>query len=315
MNRLRSPFPRDDIPMVILASYELFPLLSQDENLMKIRWEQMVKAIEKEITFEKNGLVSGVKFQDWVDSIHRKGKLSNINILFYQALRGMARMAEHLGKQEEQKYYLSKAKELKEKIMQAFWHEDGFIKAGSQDSRFDTFSNILGTLYLVTPEQAVQIQNNIIKKNMIQNSLLKNFDRPYPQDVISKIVKLGKMEDYHNHYSWPWVTCMNIIAKLKIVSEHSDEKIRQCFKSEALEDFINISQLFNEDKGVYEIVDEETDLPIQRKYNFLFFEVSSYNSSPDFLIAATVYLEVLEKLVELKIVKIENNEIKIFPKK
>ncbi len=310
-NRLNSPFPRDDIPMVILASQEIFHLLSQDEKQMEIRWQQMVKAIEKEESFQKDGLVYGTRFQDWVDSIHRKGKLSNINILFYRALEAMSSMAKQMGKTEESQKYADKMKDYKEKIIDLFWHEDGYFKAGSRDFRFDSFSNILATLFLINPQQAVKIQNNIVIKNVMQNGLLKNFDRSYPQDIISKIVKLGKMEDYHNHYSWPWVTCMNIIAKLKIAADHPDDKMKKRFKSEALEDFIRISDIFNQDQGIYEILDDETELPVEKNYNLWLFKLSSYKSSPDFLIATTVYLQAMEKLSELGLIQVHKDTIKI----
>lgn len=300
-NRLNSPEPRDDIPMAVLATQEVFQIICQNEGLLALRWEQLERAIKKEESFQKDGLVSGVQFQDWVDSIHRKGKLSNINILFYRSLEAMASMAKIQGKTADAEKYLQKTKDYKEKIMATFWHPDGYFKAGSRDSRFDSFANILGSLYLIDPDQAIKVQDNIIAKSMLHAGLLKNFDRPYQADIISKVVKLGKMEDYHNHYSWPWITCMNVIAKLKIAHDHSDDKIKERFKTEALADFIRVSQIIKE-QGACEIIDDQTNLPVEKHYHFGIFEVSSYKSSPDFLICATVYLQALEKLQHLKLI-------------
>jgi glycogen debranching enzyme len=293
-NRLHSPEPRDDIPMTIIAWQSLFHLLMQDEELLEKRWQQMLKAVQKEESFERNGLIHGERFQDWVDSIHRKGKLSNINILFYRALEAMWKMAKQINKREDAMMFAEKTEIYKEKIMQTFW-EDKYFKAGTQDNRFDSFANILATLFLVSPDKAVKIQDSIIEKKLIQNGLLRNFDRPYPADYISKFVKLGKMEDYHNHYSWPWITSMNIIAKLKIAKDHPNLGIKKRFQSEAIEDFIKVSEVFKE-YGFCEILDEKTELPVDKHYHFGLFEISSYKSSPDFLISATVYLQALEKL-------------------
>lgn len=294
--------------MSLIAWQELFPLLCQDEQLLNLRWQQMLKAVKKETSFEKDGLVSGVRFQDWVDSIHRKGKLSNINILFCRAQEAMWQMAKQLGNTQEAEIFARKMQDYKQKIMASFWDEEGYLKAGSQDNRFDTFANILATLYLISPEQAVKIQDSIKAKQMVQNGLLRNFDQPYPTDLISKFVKLGKMEDYHNHYSWPWVTCMNIIAKLKIAKDHYDSHISHRFRTEALNDFIRVSEIFK-DYGFCEILDDETKRPVQENYNLWFFKVSSYKSSPDFLISATIYLQAMDKLAELKLINIADDKI------
>lgn len=306
-NRVYSPIPRDTIPMAILASSEMFYFLHEDDNFLLSRWNQMVKAIEKEESFEKNGLISGIRYQDWVDSINRKGKLANVNILFYQALKAMAKMANDLGKINESNDYLQKAHDYRERIMRKFWEKEGHFRAGDKDGRFDTFANIIGSLFVATPEQAVKIQDNLKEKRIYHNGLLKNFDQLYPEDYISRVIRIGNMEGYHNLYSWPWITCLNIVAKLEIVRKHQDEKIKDRFKKEALEDFIQISKILNNDGGVYEILDNITERPVNRWFDLWLFKISSYKSSPDFLNSATAYLKAMEELAQLNLIKISKD--------
>jgi len=293
---------RDTVPTAILAVFELYRKSTEGKEFAKQRWEQMKKSLDREASFMKDGLISGDKLQDWADSIMRSGKLSDVNILYYRALRGMSVMARDFGSdggEDKTQYdkdaasFKEQAEQLRQKIMDMFWDDEkGCFKAGENDERLDTVSNIMAILFVVSPEKAVLIEESIERSVTAESGLLKNFDVEYPESMIAGRYKLGRIVEYHNSNAWPWVTCMNILAEIKIAKEHRDPKIRRRFKDKAIADFIRISKIFAQNGDTHEILDPMEAKPIHSKLG----PITLYRSSPSFLGSAASYAAVVKAL-------------------
>ena len=259
----------DTVPAIVIAAGEFFLSSGEGRQFIQNHFEQLKKAMDffRTKTDSADGLAV-IKHgnPDWTETIQRKGKLGLINVSWARSLRLMEYMSRQLGHEEDAKRYQQEFRMVKKSVMEKIYNkEEGYFRAQEGDDRLDTAASIFGALYLLSPEEAVRVEENL-RRRVKHSSGLKNFDPPYPKDMIQRIPRLFGNGGYHNEFVWPWVTCQNIQVKIKIALQHSDEAIREQYKKEAVEDLLQMSELFKKAGGAYEIF--RPDEPVPAKSTF-----------------------------------------------
>ena len=234
--------------------------------------------------------------QDWADSISRGGKLATVNGIYLHALREMTYVAANCGMDEMAAKYADRYEHVRTSYLTTFWDDAlGYIKAAADDNRIDAMANIYACLYHLGPAQCVRVQENL-QKLVAPNLLLKNFNTPYPASMVALRYKVAGIPGYHNSYTWPWVTCENILAKLKIARNHPELQTRIRFFHEAQGDFVIVTENHTTNGDFYEVVDAETGKPVSSR----FFGLKLYVSALGFMSSITTYIAAEEELEQVR---------------
>lgn len=259
----------DTVPAAVIAAGEFFIASPEGRKFVEENFDKIKKAAE---FFEtkvdpKDGLASTKKMNaDWADSINRGGKLGGINVWWARSLKLMSFMSSQLGRKEDAALYRRKFQNTKRSVVEKLYDKDGaYFRAEEGKDRVDAAASVFGSLYLLDPKECVRVQETF-KKRMKTNSGLKNFDPPYPSEQIMWPHKLIGHEGYHNKDIWPWVTCQNIQVKIKIALEHPDAAVRNQYKTEAVEDLLDMAKLFRDAGGAYEIFEPDTRKPAVKRW-------------------------------------------------
>ncbi len=246
----------DTVPATIAATGEFFFSSWVGKEYFKERFPQFERAINffRTKTDPDDGLAIITRTNpDWAESIQRKGKLGFTNILWARSLRLMEHMAGQSGETSKAFQYHDEYKKVKASILGKLYNTDeGYFRAEEHDDRLDTAASIFGALFLLNAEEALRVEKTLPTR-VLHTSGLKNFDPPYPRKNIHWIYKLGGNSGYHNEFVWPWVTCQNILVKIKIALEHSNTDVREEYKREAVKDLFQMAKLFNDAGGAYEV--------------------------------------------------------------
>ena len=258
----------DTVPAVIIAAGEFFLNSEKGKEFGAKHFDQMKKAIDffRNKTDPEDGLaIAKNDNPDWADSLHRKGKLGNINVLWARSLRLMEFMARRLDRVEDADAYRQEYQKVKENILEKIYDKkEGYFRAKEGEERLDTVASIFGALYLLNYQEAVRVEENL-EKRVRHSSGLQNFSPPYSLKEIFGAHRLFNHEGYHNEFVWPWVTCENIQVKIKIALQHPDEKVRNQYKKEAIDDLLQMSELFKQAGGAYEVFRPDEPVPASTK--------------------------------------------------
>jgi len=288
----------DTVPAVILATGDFFLASEMGREFVAENFDQLKKAMEffrKKIDPE-DSLVNVARYgPDWTESIKRKGKLGTINVWWARSLRVMQKMAKELGRTEDAEAFGAEYEKVKGNVMDKIYDKkEGYFRAKAGEDRLDTGACVFGAMYLLSPEEAVRVEENLSKR-VKHSSGLVNFDPPYGNNEIQAIPRLAGNGGYHNEYVWPWLTCENIQVKIKIALKHPDEAVRERYKKEAVEDLINISKLFQEMGGAYETVKPDEPEPAVAKR----LGLTVFTPAKNFMGSMAAYQSANRRLTEL----------------
>lgn len=261
----------DTIPAVLIMAGELFEASREGavgesaRAFLKENFEKLARAAEffrATKTDPEDGLAVMTRDNpDWADTIKRKGKLGLINIWWWRGLRHMEDIAREVG--DDADSYRDAAEKIRRAIMEKLYEAHGgenkkdvFFRAKAGEDRLDTAASIFGAGYFLDAEGALEVEQTL-KRRVARSSGLQNFDPPYsPKDIYWAHRAMGQWL-YHNKFVWPWVTLQNIFLKIKIAQGHKDPAIREQFRGEAVEDLINIAELFKKAGGAYEVFEPD----------------------------------------------------------
>lgn len=252
---------RDTVPLILIAAHRYSRSL-RGRAFTRNRYEQLSRAY-RYFAHEypiRGGLIELPRStNDWADSILRGGKLGLMNVLWTQSLLAMHELALLYGDDEtaqETATHFAKANA----ALRSLYEPAGYMRASESDRRIDTVASITYSLFFLTAEEAVGVQE-VLAQRVRRPAGLINFDPPYAAKDVYWPFTIIRHGGYHNTYAWPWVTLQNIAAKIGIAQGHHNEAVRTRYKEEARRDFSAISQLFIDSDGAYEIYFPDTGKP------------------------------------------------------
>ena len=257
---------RDTVPLILIAAH-LYSRSVEGKAFIKDRYKQLLRAY-RYVTDEyplHEGLIELPKStSDWADSIVRGGKLGLINVLWTESQRAMHELA-LLYEDSETAQETGTLFAESHATLRDLYDPAGYIRCSLSDGRIDTVASIMYAIFFLAPEESVGVQN-LLRERVLRRVGLVNFDPPYGAKDIYWAFKVISHGGYHNAYVWPWITLQNIVIKVRIAQTHHDQTVRAIYKEEARRDFSDISQLFIDSNGAYEIYLPDTRKPAQTRF-------------------------------------------------
>jgi glycogen debranching enzyme len=246
--KIPRPIYRGNVPItdcmdanaLLIIAFEKYLDKTGDTTLVEKYYEQIKKAIAWYDNKFKKGFVREYLLANWMDTIFKNGQVLYTNVMYCEAKRCMAKIAQTLGKKEEAEIYENEYEDIKKRIGKEFWNGKYFDDQLEKHRHFDTAGNILACFFDIASEEQAKIILNKIE-NIKKDKLLPTVCPPYPFWKINPITYFFTMSDYQNGTSWLWIDLLCVAVKYK----------NNCRK-ESLGDFENICQIIIKNKTVHE---------------------------------------------------------------
>lgn len=280
------PMDQNSLVVIIFEEY-IQALIDLGKNRIAKEFAQKYyKNLKKAIDWNSKhlnhfGLIKEKGAATWTDTIIKNGIVFYTNALHYEALKRFTRIANFLGRDDED-FYKNKAQEVKQKLNQKFWLKDKNYFADWIESNgkiHDHFSsdNLLAIAFdIIDKKRGEKIENFFTSHNWLKNTI------PWPVICSSRTrvplrfgAKILGISDYQTKGSWLHLGAWDVIAKLKL------GKVREA--KEVLE---RIAQVIIKEDGVFEVYAKTKPL---RSW--------AYKSESDFTWNAGMYVKALNELV------------------
>lgn len=248
--------PVDPTALFVIAIWQYYRHTSDQAFLEKFT-PLAQKAVDWLFSFDKDGdgLLETGYLSDWMDSILKRGKILNINVIYAKALHNLAKIYGKLGQQEQARIYRTKAHSVCAKIRTVFWTGRYFADwiDGNKRGSFTADGNVLAILFeIATPQQTQTIFNYIQTNQLDQAHPLLPAWPPYRWTQVFITYWVAGITDYHSKLIWPWIGAINALNKYR----HKKQK-------EALADLALIGEWYLKNAVVAEVY-EKTGKPVSR---------------------------------------------------
>lgn len=202
----------------------------------------------------KDGLIREWYQCEWADALLKSGNTLYTNVLYFRALRDMARIARKLKKTGDAQQFERHAEGIRRQIHGVLWNGEYFAdwKDWKRQDYFATHPNMLAVIFgLATKSQAVSILAKA-KKDAWNGWTLVNSVPEYPIWRVPAIHIFLGLKEYHNGFIWlqPGI----LYAMAQYVTG---------FKSDAKKTLSGIGKKIIEWNGAYEVY-ERNSTPVRR---------------------------------------------------
>lgn len=153
---------------------------------------------------------------DWMDSIMKRSKLFNINVMYYVGLRGCEALKRTIGLEEDAERVRHTADRVYERLQEIFWSGEYFVDwiAGRRRGGFSADGNVLAIFFGVATEaQARRILAFIAAHQLDIATPLRTCYPVYPWWAVFPLYYLAGIPDYHRTLIWPWLGTLNAVGK------------------------------------------------------------------------------------------------------
>lgn len=204
-----------------------------------------------------DGVIESRYLADWMDSIMKKDKLFNINVIYYEGLRACERIKDVLGKAADAKSFRQAAERVYERFQKDFWNGEYFIDwiRGSRHGGFASDGNVLAMFFGgATASQSERILNYITTHGLDTETPLRTCHPLYSLWQVFPFYVLVGIPDYHRTLIWPWLGTLNAVNKFRLGRHH-----------DALADLAKIGEWFLRNNAVDEVYDPQ-GTPVARRF-------------------------------------------------
>lgn len=206
---------------------------------------------------DRDLLLETGSLSDWMDSVLKRGKILNINVLYAKSIRNLAKIFEQIGDRRRGGEYSKMAQELYERIRATFWNGQYFVDwlSDGKVGGFASDGNVLAILFeIATKEQLEEIFSYINQHRLNYAHPLLTVWPPYRGSQVLPTYSLFGMADYHSKLIWPWIAAV-----------HSLNKFRHGHRDLAISELAKIAEWYVKHQAVYEIYDRD-GRPIDRHF-------------------------------------------------
>lgn len=227
---------------------------------------------------DEDGLLETHYLADWMDSIMKRTKVFNINVLYYGALRAFAALAAALGEADAGARASQAADAVASRLQTVFWNGEYFVDwvHGPRHGAFSSDGNVAAVfLGAATDEQARRILAYIAARGLDDGTPLRTCDPVYPWWQVYPMYYLAGIPDYHRTLIWPWLGTLNAVNKARLGD-----------RAGAVRDLERIGAWYVRSGAVNEVY-LPTGLPLMRR---------SYSSEVPFAWNAAFYVYALDAL-------------------
>ncbi|MBI4279315.1 MAG: hypothetical protein HY660_12745 [Armatimonadetes bacterium] len=204
-----------------------------------------------------DGLIENRHLADWMDSILKKDKLFNLNVLFYEGLRACEDIKRSLGQTADADMFRQAADRAYARIHGEFWTCEYFTDwiRGRRRGGFSADGNVLAMLFgVATEEQSRRIMAYITTQGLDARTPLRTCHPVYPLRQVFPFYVLAGIPDYHRTLLWPWLGTLNAVNKARLGDREA-----------AVVDLARIGEWFLRENAVAEVYTAE-GRPVARRF-------------------------------------------------
>ncbi|HEV2439657.1 MAG TPA: GH116 family glycosyl hydrolase [bacterium] len=168
---------------------------------------------------DRDGLLETHYLADWMDSIMKRNRVFNINVMYYAGLRAFAAVAHATGEEAAAARAAAAADAVRARLVAVFWSGDYFFDwvHGRRHGGFSSDGNIAAMFFgAATEDQARRILAHIASRELDVDTPLRTCDPVYPWWQVYPMYYLAGIPDYHRTCVWPWLGTLNAINKARL---------------------------------------------------------------------------------------------------
>lgn len=166
-----------------------------------------------------DGLIETYYLADWMDSIMKRGKVFNINVIYYAGLRAFAALARATGDEAAAAIASHEADAVRARLTAVFWNGEYFVDwvNGRRRGGFSSDGNVSAIFFGAAAEnQARRILAHIAARNLDVLTPLRTCDPVYRWWQVLPMYYLAGIADYHRTLIWPWLGTLNAVNKARL---------------------------------------------------------------------------------------------------
>ena len=166
-----------------------------------------------------DGLLETHFLADWMDSIMKRRKVFNVNIMYYAGLRAFVALARAMGEEPAAARAAAAAEAVHARLEAVFWNGDYFLDwvHGRRRGGFSSDGNITAIFFGAAAEdQARRILAYIAARSLDAETPLRTCDPVYPWWRVYPMYYLAGIPDYHRTLIWPWLGTLNAVNKARL---------------------------------------------------------------------------------------------------
>jgi glycogen debranching enzyme len=249
--------PIDATALYIIAAREY--LLHSGDQSFCLRFDPVMdRAIRWVRSHDRDGdgLIESYWLADWMDSIIKRNKVFNLNVIYYEGLRAYAALKHANGATEDAARVDRAADHVLERL-QVFWTGKYFSDwiFGSRRGGFSADGNVLAMLFgLTTDAQARQILSYIREHGLDTTTPLQVCYPVYAPWQVFPMYYVAGIPDYHRTMIWPWLGTLNAVNKARFGDREG-----------AVADLGRIGAWYIQHNAVNEVYNRE-GMPVSRRF-------------------------------------------------
>ena len=203
-----------------------------------------------------DGLIESYWLADWMDSILKRNKVFNLNVIYYEGLRACAALKLANGVPQDADRFARAADRVLDRL-QIFWTGEYFADWiwGARRGGFSSDGNVLAVLFgIATEAQARRILGYIEGHGLDTATPLRVCHPVYRAWQVFPLYYLAGIPDYHRTMIWPWLGTLNAVNKAKLGD-----------RAGALRDLSRIGSWYVRRNAVNEVFDA-AGMPVSRRF-------------------------------------------------
>lgn len=209
--------PSLDGHTLLIISALHYAYKSNDKDFLQKYWGQLSHALKWLQNYHKDDrdiLLNQDAYADWVDSVARRGCVLYTNVIYWKALRDMARAAASLDLKNEAIHYVTEAEGMSRTINERLWRSElGYFATSDSLDNLSSDGNLLSIAWgLATPEQAESILQVMKEAGMSEPVPTRVVHPSYPMKLVAIENRLGGLSNYHTDASWLWLGAWHLVA-------------------------------------------------------------------------------------------------------
>lgn len=201
--------PLDSPALYIMAVWQYFRH-TLDQQFLREQFRPITRALDwlKSKDRDRDGLIESTKMSDWMDSVLKKGKVANINMIWAKALANYIDICQHLGEKKKEQQTQKLLEQTLVKINQVFWNGEYFVDYvdGNEIGGFCSDANIMALLFeFISQAQGESIHDYIKSHRLDFATPLHTVHPVYDSSQIYWLYRLAGLGDYHGKLIWLWL--------------------------------------------------------------------------------------------------------------
>ena len=224
---------------------------TKDFEYLERNFNKIKSAIDWNFLHYKEDLMHEGLFASWEDTVIKKGHTLYTNVLHYAALEAFIDLCKLVN--YDYKEYGEKSKLLKEKINEKFWNGRHYNAGLSKkDNIFCVAGNILAVLFNVSDQKKAVLIEKYIKNNLDSVQMPSS----HPKHNLWRYSLFHYFRGslyYHGGFSWLWLSCLNVVALLKMDMKKNAEELLNKI-AEKIAEYENVYEVYHNGKPVNKLL-------------------------------------------------------------